>query len=108
MRINSWSWQIYYYWNNKFSGTVFDERLKQAKLATTIDLSTVNNVSLKTSKITNIYMFIGKSYFSDNGSQNFLIFQAIFNTFIILVRIANTVIEWESKGLSNGTNYPHY
>ena len=37
-----------------------------------------------------------------NGSQDFLIFQLIFNTFTMLAKhFPNTVIDWESEGLSN-------
>ena len=40
--------------------------------------------------------------FVNNGSQDFLIFQLIFNTFTMLAKhFPNTVIDWESEGLSN-------
>ena len=44
---------------------------------------------------------IGKSYFSIEGSQNFLIFQPILNTFTMPIGLTETIVTWESKGLPN-------
>ena len=38
--------------------------------------------------------FIGQSYFIKDGSQNFLIFQPIFNTFRIPTGNTDIIIEW--------------
>ena len=46
-------------------------------------------------------LFIGQNYFSNDGSQNFLIFQPIYNTFKLPAALTGTIIEWESKELSN-------
>ena len=34
-------------------------------------------------------------------TQSFLIFQLVFKTFLMSAGLTNTVVEWESKGLSN-------
>ena len=49
--------------------------------------------------------FIGKSYFEEDGTQNYLVFQPISRYFKI---IANTdyVSSWKSKGLSNESITP--
>ena len=69
---------------NKFSGTIFEERWKQTKLATTNYLCTVEQHAIKMEeKIWKLQtwfkFFIGKSYISDDASQNFLIFQLFLN-----------------------------
>ena len=46
-------------------------------------------------------LFIGQSYFFNDGSQCFLLFQPTFNTFTMLAGIAETIVEWESKVVSN-------
>ena len=38
--------------------------------------------------------FVGESYFIKDGSQNFLIFQPIFNTFTIPAGNIDTIAEW--------------
>ena len=44
--------------------------------------------------------FIGKSYFSNDGSQNLLIFQILFKTFTMPAAIPDTIIEWKATWLS--------
>ena len=46
-------------------------------------------------------IFIGQGYFINDELQNLLIFQPIFNTFTTQAVLTYTVIEHESKGLSN-------
>ena len=46
-------------------------------------------------------LFIGQTYFGNDGSQNFSIFQPIYKTLTTLSGLPNTIAEWESKGLSN-------
>ena len=41
----------------------------------------------------------GKSYFEDNGTQNYLVFQQVFKYFKT-PRNSNGIIAWESKVLS--------
>ena len=45
---------------------------------------------------------IGKSYFSNDESKNYLIFQSIVNTFKRLTG-TETIVAWESKGWSPET-----
>ena len=42
--------------------------------------------------------FIGKGHFDEDGSQNYLVFQAILRYFTLN---SNWITEWKSKGLSN-------
>ena len=42
--------------------------------------------------------FIGQSYFVNNGSQNFLIFQPIYKTLATFSGLPTTISEWGSKG----------
>ena len=46
-------------------------------------------------------IFFGLSYFINDGSQNFLTFQPIFNTLTMSTGFMDTILEWKSKGLSN-------
>ena len=46
-------------------------------------------------------LFIGQSYFGNDGSQNFLIFQPIYKTYTTFAGLPNTITELESKRLSN-------
>ena len=50
--------------------------------------------------------FIGKNYFEEDGTQNYLVFQPVSRYYKI---IANTkfISSWESKGLSNKTITPY-
>ena len=45
--------------------------------------------------------FIGQSYFYNDESQNSLIFQPIWNLFTKHIVLTETIVAWESKGLSN-------
>ena len=45
--------------------------------------------------------FIGQSYFNNDGSQFYLIFQPIYKTITTFSGLKNTISEWETKGLSN-------
>ena len=45
--------------------------------------------------------FFGQIYFINDGSQNFLIVQPIYNTFTTPAGLKDTIVEWKSKGLSN-------
>ena len=50
--------------------------------------------------------FIGKQYLSNDRSQNFLIFQSIFNTFKMPAGVIEPVIASLSKRLSNEKTKP--
>ena len=64
--------------SNKFSVEKFDVKLKQEKLATNTDPANTKQRSIekKVEKLETYYLslFIGKNYFSDGWSQNFVIF----------------------------------
>ena len=54
-------------------------------------------------------LFIGQSYFINEGSQNFLIFQPILNTFTMPAGLTETIVAWESKGsLNEKKQAPNY
>ena len=42
--------------------------------------------------------FIGKSYFDEDGAQNYLVFQSMLEYFTLN---SNWITKWKSKGLSN-------
>ena len=46
-------------------------------------------------------LFIGQSYFNNDGPHLFLIFQPTFKAITILLEFLDKISEWESKGLSN-------
>ena len=52
--------------------------------------------------------FIGKSYFEEDGVQNYLIFQPIIKYFKVntIINVADYVLSWKSKGLSAETIKP--
>ena len=62
-----------------------------------------NNKKKKVAKLQkyDLKIFIGKNYLRYDRSQSFLIFQLIFKTFKMPASLTNTILEWESKGLSN-------
>ena len=47
-------------------------------------------------------LFIGQSYFNNDGAQFYLIFQLIYKTITTFSDLKHIILEWESKGLSNG------
>ena len=44
--------------------------------------------------------FIGKSYFDDDWSQNYLIFQLVFTCFQTFGGTVDKILEWKSEGLT--------
>ena len=46
-------------------------------------------------------LFIGQSYFNNDGPQLHLIFQPIYKTITTFSGLSDTISEWESLGLSN-------
>ena len=46
-------------------------------------------------------LFIGQSYFNNDGAQFYLIFQPIYKIITRCSSLKDTISEWESKGLSN-------
>ena len=60
---------------------------------------------MKKLKVFDLTYFIGKSYFEEDGTQNYLLFQSLSKYFEI---ITNTkyVLPWQSKGLLDKTIKP--
>ena len=52
--------------------------------------------------------FIGKNYFAEDGKQRYLVFVPIFMYFKVnnINNVANYVLSWKSKGLSDETIKP--
>ena len=46
-------------------------------------------------------LFIGQSYFNNDGAQLYLIFQPIYKNIATFSVLSDIILEWESKGLSN-------
>ena len=46
-------------------------------------------------------LFIGKSYFNNDGAQLYLIFRPIYKTIATFFGPPDTISKWKSKGLSN-------
>ena len=46
-------------------------------------------------------LFIGQSYFHNDGAERYLIFQPIYKTITKFSGLKDTISGWESKGLSN-------
>ena len=108
---------------NKLAVDVFNTRLAQANLITKTDFDTklsginkkitqnktkhllVENEFKKLQTFDSNY-FIGKNYFEEDGTQNYLVFQPTSRYFKL---IANTKFtsSWESKGLSNENITPY-
>ena len=103
---------------NKLKAENLAARLAQANLVTQADfdnkLSDLNRkiVSNKTKdlviknelkklKTFNSSYFLGKSYFEDDGIQNYLIFQPKHRYFKIVSADNDTILSWRSKGLSS-------
>ena len=103
---------------------IFDAKVTQKKLIQESDLDRKIKEEIKTlatkaklkaeqDKIVKLQthdlsLFIGQSYFVNNGSQNYLIFKSSCKTITTFSGLPFTVSEWESKGLSNGKFKPPY
>ena len=72
---------------NKLTNTILDAKAVQYKI-----------VKIQTYYLS-LFFFV-QSYFFNNGAQNFFIFQAILNTFTMSTGITETIVAWQSKGLS--------
>ena len=65
--------------SNKFAGSVFDTKLKQANLATNNDLNTViqraakNKEKIEEMKMFDLNYFLIKNFFADDGFQNMFV-----------------------------------
>ena len=102
---------------NKLAADAFNARLAQANLITKTDidakLSSLNRKITKNKskhllvenefkklKSFDLSYFIGKNYFENDGTQNYLVFQPI-NKYLIFNPSTGLVSEWKSKGLSD-------
>ena len=58
-------------------------------------------------KLKTLYLsyFIGKSYFEEDGTQNYLAFQLI-NRYLKIITDTRYISSWQSKGLSDKTIKP--
>ena len=107
---------------NKLTVDVFNARIAQTNLITKTDfdakLSGLNKKftsnktkhilvenELKKLKTFHSSYFIGKSYFEEDGVQNFLVFQPLNKYFKVIASI-NYFSLWQSKGLSDETMKP--
>ena len=61
---------------------------------------------LKTLQTFNSSHFIGQSYFNNDGTRLYLIFQPTDKTISTFCGLSGTISQWESKGLSNEKNKP--
>ena len=101
---------------NKLAADVFNARLAQAKLITKTDfdtkLSSINRNTtqnktkhllvereLNKLKTFDSSYFIGKSYFDQDGTRNYLVFQPLNQQFKLITN-TDYVSSWKSKGLS--------
>ena len=56
---------------------------------------------LKKIQIFDSSLFIGQSYCNNDGAQLYLIFQPIYKTITTFPGLKDTILEWETKELSN-------
>ena len=98
---------------NKFTSNTLDSKITLENLVNEYDL----NEMIKTSatkaeskaeqdeiaklQIFDSSLFIGQSYFDNDGIQLYLVFQPIYKTITAFSGLTSTTLEWESKGLSN-------
>ena len=105
---------------NALAASAFNGRLALANLITKIDFDpklsslhrnvTANKTKhllveneLKKLKTFDSSCFIGKSYFEEDGTQNYLAFQSMYRYFKVVAGVRNGryIYHWQSKGLSN-------
>ena len=92
----------------------FDARIKQEvkSLASksqedaALDIGDKYREKIKKFETFNVSYFLGKSFFDNDGSQNYLIFQPIYNTFRMKSGNTETVIAWKCKTLSDESSKP--
>ena len=108
---------------NKLATDVFNARLAQANLITKTYFDTklsglnrkiTNNKSkhllieneLKKLKTFDLSYYIGKSYFQEDGTSNYLVFQPLNKYFKVAGIDFDYVLSWKSKGLSSKSIKP--
>ena len=104
---------------NKLAADVFNARLAQANVVTKTNFDDkLSNLNRKTTKNKTDHLlvqnelkklktfdssyFIGKNYFEEDGTQNYLIFPPIIRYFKVnkIINVTDSVLSWQSKGLS--------
>ena len=95
---------------NFLKRTDFDDKLKNLNKKVTSNKTKHLLVKGELKKLQTFEssLFIGQSYFNNNGAQLYLIFQPICKTITTFSGLPDTVSEWESKGLSNEKFKPPY
>ena len=87
--------------------TIFDNTV--SSLDSKIAANKTKNESianeLRKLKTLDLSYFIGKSYFEEDGSQNYLAFQLI-NRYLKIITNTRYISSWQSKGLSDETIKP--
>ena len=99
------------------SNTRFNSKLAQANVITKgnfdakiIDIKKTKKQNKKNTKMKKLQTFDwsyfrDKSYFEEDGTQNYLVFQAIIRYFKIIAK-TKYILPWKSKGLSDETITP--
>ena len=111
--------------SNKFTSNTLDSKIPLENLVNESDLNEMiktlaTNEEIKTSEskaeqdeiaklqIFDSSLFIGQSYFDNDGIQLYLVFQPTYKTITAFSGLTSTTLEWESKGLSNERFTPPY
>ena len=76
-----------------------------AKLSSLNNTITLKENDLKKLKTLDSSYFRVKSYFEEDGTQNYLVFQPVQRYFKVIAN-TNYISEWKSKGLSDETIKP--
>ena len=84
---------------NKFSGEIFDVKLKKTKLVANADLVNVEQRVIENKKQKNkkhcLIFFIGKNCVGNHGSQNYLIVQLLYD-FLNKLTGTKRIMGWKS------------
>ena len=90
--------------------TDFDDKLKNSNKKVTSNKTKHLLVENEFKKLQTFdsSLFIGQSYFINDGAQLYLIFQSIYKTITTFSGLPDTISQWEYKGLSNEKIIPHY
>ena len=93
------------YLNEKIKTLATKEEIKTLAAKVKLKAEQDKIVKLQTYDLS---LFIGQSYFTNDGAQLYLIFQPSYKTITTFSGLPFTVLEWESKGLSNEKFKPPY
>ena len=78
----------------------------KSQVEAAIDLGDKIREKIKKLQTSDLSYFIGKNYFDDDGSQNYLLFQAIFKFLKIFIGTIYKIFGWKTKGLSEESIAP--